>query len=83
MYLAISLKAGHDVNGNPRRVWVILDGGEVIDAIDEGYYGFAAVTNKYPNAILGPVFETTKEEYKSLLRLYKDVKAPTYPDKHV
>lgn len=80
-YLAISLKAGHDVNGNPRRVWVVLDGGEIVDAIDEEYYGSAAVTNKYPNAILGPRFETTLKEYKSLLRLYKDVKAATYPDK--
>lgn len=80
-YLAISLKAGHDINGNPRRVWVVLDGGEVVDAIDEGYLGAAAVLGKYPNAILGPRFETTLKEYKSLLRLYKDVKAATYPDK--
>lgn len=83
MYLAISLKAGHDVNGNPRRVWVVLDGGQIVDAIDEEYLGSAAVLNKYPNAILGPVFETTLAEYKSLLKLYKDIKLPVYPDKRL
>ena len=40
---AIKLNAGHDANGNPRRVYVIIDKGEIIGARAEGYNGYSAL----------------------------------------
>ena len=37
--VAIHLDAGHDTNGNPRRVFVLLDEKGIHDVIDEGYRG--------------------------------------------
>jgi len=42
--LAIYLDAGHNVNGNPRRGWLIVDGsGNRVDFVDEGYAGRSAL----------------------------------------
>lgn len=78
--LAVCLNATNDGNGNPRRVWAIIDrDGVTIDAIDEGYAGFDAVTSPalgyarpggwyYPNAVKGPTYATTPAEYRHLLK---------------
>jgi hypothetical protein len=63
--LAIHLKAKNDVNGNPRRCYVVCNP-EVIDVIDEEYRGVGAL-EKYPNI---PIieFETTLKQYRELTR---------------
>jgi hypothetical protein len=49
MLTAIKLCAKNDNNGNPRRIFVVLDAtGSIVDTIMEGYEGLAALTNKYP-----------------------------------
>lgn len=57
MIVAMKLSAPNDTNGNPRRLYIvneINDSGyaERLDVIDEGYAGRAALTNKYPDAVL-------------------------------
>ena len=42
--LAIYIKTKHSPNGNPRRGWFISDdSGDLIDFVDEGYEGHAAL----------------------------------------
>jgi len=70
--IAILLNAGNDVSGNPRRVFVVLNNkGDIVEAIDEGYGGKAALFDKYPavNRGLSPSsFSTTPKEYRELLK---------------
>jgi hypothetical protein len=40
----IHLRAPNDRNGNPRRIYLCVEGGAVVAAIDEGYHGTAALT---------------------------------------
>jgi len=71
--MIIRLNAGNDKNGNPRRVFIVLDAGrgEIIKAIDEGYSGFGAVKEAGINEWWsGLTFDTTPSEYRSLLRLF-------------
>ncbi len=75
--IAIKLNAGNDRNGNPRRVFVVIDElGYVVDAIDEGYNGISELWKKCPamnKASFPAEFPTTVSEYKALLNkfLYK------------
>ena len=48
--LAIYISAGNDVNGNPRRGWLITDDimGDFTDFIDEGYYGDPGGLYRHP-----------------------------------
>ncbi len=67
--LFIHLRAQNDTNGNPRRVFVVFnEDGNIIEAIDEGYRGQAAVTKKYPGLPNGGSFITTPAEYRHLLK---------------
>lgn len=74
----IHLDAGHDKNGNPRRVYVVFgNDGYVIEAIDEGYYGHGAITSRKDlkgvpvlSASWGSRFATTYTEYKELLKSF-------------
>ncbi len=67
IYLHLATK--HDVNGNPRRLYVILDSdGDVVDVIDEGYAGNSQVRKKYPDAVVGPRIEVPISEYKDWLK---------------
>jgi hypothetical protein len=71
----IRLDAGHDRNGNPRRVFVALDDhGNIIGCEDEGYSGNAAAKKRWPRAKWGPTFATTPGEYRSLVKLAEDTK---------
>lgn len=65
----IRLDAGHDINGNARRVFLILSQtSEIMDAIDEGCSGKAIVGLTYPGLPDGPTFPTTVKEYRRLLK---------------
>jgi len=65
----LHLKCTNDNNGNPRRLFLVLDHkGGIVDAIDEGYRGRCAVTKKYPHAKQGPDIRTTPAERRDLLR---------------
>ena len=71
--VAIKLCAKNDINGNPRRVFVVLDDmGSLVEAIDEGYNGTAELFAKYPDIskVQGwPIeFATTPAEYRRLLK---------------
>lgn len=69
----IRLDAGHDKNGNPRRIFVALGpNSDIVGAWDEGYAGYAAVPVEYrtmsPHA---PTFATTPGEYRSLRKQWE------------
>jgi hypothetical protein len=77
MKLAIHLKAKNDMNGNPRRVFVVIDTdprlgcgeSEIIDVIDEGYAGDGELRRNHGlRAELE--FETTPAERRALLSRY-------------
>jgi hypothetical protein len=71
-YVAFSLNANHDSNGNPRRVYVILDEtGDIAGAIDEGYNGRGKLDKKFPG--IGSIcnFKTTPAEYREVLAMAK------------
>ena len=65
---AIQLDAGHDTNGNPQRIFVILDAEGIVATYDEGYAGSHAITNRHHKAAArnAPTFATTKAEYNCL-----------------
>lgn len=65
----LHLKCPNDDNGNPRRIYLVLDkNGDIVDAIDEGYKGVRAVTKKYPRAKQGPSFRIYPSDRRYLLR---------------
>jgi hypothetical protein len=68
--LYIHLNAGHTGNGNPRRLFLVIDpdSGEAVDAVDEGYEGSSAVIRRYPEIKGGPEIETTPAEYRRILK---------------
>ncbi len=68
--LALHLDAGHNINGNPRRCYVIVRGdtGEIVETIDEGYRDAAAYQGKYPEANYVGRIPTTANYRRELLR---------------
>jgi hypothetical protein len=72
--IAIRLNAGNDANGNPRRVYVLIDGdtGAIIDTQDEGYAGPDAYRDKHPGAVESVTFMTTPGEYRAMVRFAHD-----------
>ncbi len=63
------LKAGHDNNGNPRRLYVIINSnGDITRVIDEDYSGQPKELN---DMLQLPGYEITLAEYKSILKAYK------------
>ena len=77
MYLAILLDAGHDINGNPQRVYVVHDdvSGDIVKAFDQGYAGERGLRRAVcdydwaEKLIIGPTYKTTQEEYDNLINL--------------
>ncbi len=66
----IRLNAGNDSNGNPRRVFVTLIGGEIEATYDENYRGVDAITKKsHREAYKGCTIKTSVSEYKELLTI--------------
>ncbi len=71
--IVIRLDAGHDRNGNPRRVFVALDArGNIIGCEDEGYSGEAVALKRWPRANMGPTFATTPAAYRELVKRDND-----------
>lgn len=72
----LHLDAGHDVNGNPRRLYVVLDQqANVVEVIDEGYEGRGALRKYAPKTTRGlPIveFETTPRQYRELLKQQRE-----------
>ena len=69
---AIHLDAGHDVNGNPRRAYmVVCPNRGIIDAINEGYRGRDALKDKYPGLEADDCrVPTTKKFIRDLLKSF-------------
>lgn len=63
------LAAKNDVNGNPRRCFVVRDAdtGELVACIDEGYAG-DTVRRTYPGAVYLGSYESTPREIRDTLR---------------
>jgi hypothetical protein len=60
------LRAKNDVNGNPRRLFVVYGpGGEVLEVIDEGYRGWPVHLRDIAQL---PTFDITPTEYRQWLR---------------
>jgi hypothetical protein len=73
--IAIHLNAGHTGNGNPRRLFLVVDAGDkyphVLDAVDEGYEGDARVKRQYPGIrVVSEQIATTPGEYREYLRRF-------------
>ena len=68
-FTTIRLDAGHDRNGTPRRVFVVIDGwGNIAGAFSEGYSGSRAMPEEIRDTWDGLTFQTTPGEYRSLMR---------------
>lgn len=67
MKIAIRLNAGNDMNGNPRRVFVVLDKHGILDIIDEGYNGDSELRKRH-RISASDDFETTPAEYRQLVK---------------
>lgn len=71
----LHLRAPHDTNGNPRRVFVVIDAsgkedGRTLGVFDEGYAGNRAVPEEMRNAAIAEVtIEVTPKEYKEWLKI--------------
>lgn len=71
MKIAIHLDAGHTTNGNPRRVYVVLDEkAQIVDVIDEGYEGSARVTRVHGKIPISEEIETTPGQYRDMKKFY-------------
>jgi hypothetical protein len=49
MLTAVYLVAPNDSNGNPRRGWSIYSATSILDFVEEGYAGRAALRKAYPS----------------------------------
>lgn len=68
MYTTIRFDAGHNRNGNPRRVYVTLKEGHIVATYDDGYRGNAAIKDAAHRAAYdGLTFATTPKEYHELI----------------
>lgn len=67
MMMFIRLKTTNDINGNPRRVFVVYRDNVVIATHDEGYSGTGELRAIYPKILDGGDFMTTPKEYRKLL----------------
>ena len=69
MLIAIHLNAGNDRNGNPRRIYLVLDeDARVVNALDESYRGRDALDSVYVGCPVSAELEITPREYRALLR---------------
>ncbi len=70
--IAIYLRSKNDVNGNPRRLFLILDEEGIVDIVDERNRGTYALRDEYPE-IKYPVVavDIPPSEYKRLLKEFQ------------
>jgi hypothetical protein len=68
----LSLNAGNDTNGNPRRLYVLIRDGHIAGAWNEGYQGWGAVPKALQSLAQRAItVATTPGQYRSLLRRFK------------
>ena len=75
--IIIHLDAGHTTNGNPRRLYLVVEEGKILAAVDEGHEGVGALESELGTARgkalaktrVGPI-ATTPAEYRELLKDY-------------
>jgi hypothetical protein len=66
--VVIRLDAGHDRNGNPRRVFVVLnEHSDIVAAYDEEYRGKGALPEEL-RGVNYPTLATTPGEYRQLVK---------------
>jgi hypothetical protein len=69
--IAIHLNAGNDRNGNPRRLFLILnEKATIVRAIDEGYEGTQALVPEFASVPVSQQIPTTYKEYRYLLKQF-------------
>ena len=64
----VRLCAPQDGAGNPRRVFLVIEAGEVVHAIDEGYRGHGALKEYAPGAQVAAEITVTAGEYNAWKR---------------
>ncbi len=63
MNVVLYLRAVNDINGNPRRLFVLLENGIVKRVVDEGYRGIPREFINYPIVAV----DVTPTEYRKWL----------------
>jgi hypothetical protein len=68
--IGIYVQTKNDVNGNPRRGWMVVNGlGRTLGFVDEGYEGLPALRKAFPNAVeTMHALEVTPAAYRVLRR---------------
>lgn len=63
----IHMRAPNDSNGNPRRIFVKIQDGTIVDTADEGFRGIASAREKgMPLGYSPPMFDVSASEYRIL-----------------
>ena len=73
--IVIHLRAPNDSNGNPRRLYLIIDpsNGLPIDCIDEGYLGNSAYKSKYPESVYSTQIDIPAKEYRRIRKQFSEL----------
>jgi len=68
--MATYVRTKNDVNGNPRRGWMVSDEqGRMVGFVDEGYTGRPALRERFPDAVeVMHALEVTPAAYRVLKR---------------
>lgn len=73
MIVAIKVSTKNDVNGNPRRAYIVNkvhgEYAERLAVIDEDYWGMQALRKQYPDAILLQEIEVAPAEYRKWIKV--------------
>ena len=70
MYYVNHIRTTNDVNGNPRRAFVVYDAqGRHVETIDEGYDGYSKLCEKYPKHRILMRVDASVKEYKRFLKM--------------
>jgi hypothetical protein len=72
VYSTVRLAAPNDSNGNPRRLFLAMKGGEPVGVFDEGYEGKAAIPDqKMRDGWQGITIAVPASEYREWLKTYR------------
>lgn len=68
--LAIHIRTDNDINGNPRRGWMVfkdVDGGwEYVEWVEEGHSGIGSLRRAHPFVSILAAINVTPREYRSI-----------------
>ena len=70
MRLIQHVKSAHDINGNPRRLYLVTTPWGVINAYDEGYQGEKCIPYSEIPIFRLPSINVSPSEWKRLLKQY-------------